>query len=273
MKASLLALADFLARHDNVLLLTGAGISTASGIPGYRNEDGVRMGRMPIQGPEFRRLEAVRRRYWARSMVGWRTLGSALPNAGHFAVADLQAKGRLGSILTQNVDGLHQQAGAQQVTEMHGSIHRVRCLACGLQISRASVQQELEALNPQALASQAQPLPDGDAQLEPQDLEHFRIPVCHQCGGVLQPDVVFFGDNLPSERTQAILQAVEQADALLVAGSSLMVYSGYRLCKVATAAGKPIAAINLGKTRADDLLALKVSAPTEQLLPELAALL
>src|SRR5690606_21261488 len=225
-----LALADFLDRHDNVLLLTGAGISTASGIPGYRDEEGVRRGRAPIQGPEFRRQEAVRRRYWARSMVGWKTLAGATPNAGHYAVAELQAKGRLGNILTQNVDGLHQRAGTQRVTEMHGSIHLVRCLACGLQIPRAALQCRLEALNPQALTPQAQPLPDGDAELEPQDLERFQVPSCSQCGGVLQPDVVFFGDNLPPARTQAILQATQQADALLIAGSSLMVYSGYRLC-------------------------------------------
>ncbi len=272
MKTAALALADFLSRHDNVLLLTGAGISTASGIPGYRDEEGVRQGRAPIQGPEFRRLEEVRRRYWARSMVGWRTLARAQPNAGHYAVAELQAKGHLGHILTQNVDGLHQRAGAQQVMEMHGSIHEVRCLACGLQTSRATLQQQLETLNPQALASQAQPLPDGDAQLEPQNLDQFRVPSCNQCGGMLQPDVVFFGDNLPAARTQAILQATQEADALLVAGSSLMVYSGYRLCKMAAAAGKPIAAINLGKTRADDLLTLKVCAPTEQVLPKLATL-
>src|SRR5690606_21683112 len=174
---------------------------------------------------------------------------------------------------TQNVDGLHQRAGTQRVTEMHGSIHLVRCLACGLQIPRAALQCRLEALNPQALTPQAQPLPDGDAELEPQDLERFQVPSCSQCGGVLQPDVVFFGDNLPPARTQAILQATQQADALLIAGSSLMVYSGYRLCKIAAAAGKPIAAINLGKTRADDLLTLKVNRATEQVLPELAALL
>lgn len=252
-------LAEFLKRHTRVLLLSGAGISTASGIPGYRDEEG------------FRRHEAVRRRYWARSMVGWRTLAQARPNAGHYAVAELEAKGRIQSILTQNVDGLHQRAGARNVMEMHGSIHAVVCLDCCQRFSRAALQARLEELNPQVLEAQATPLPDGDAQLEPADLDRFQVPSCPLCGGMLQPDVVFFGDNLPAARTAALNQAVQEADALLVAGSSLMVFSGYRLCRMAAEAGMPIAAINRGKTRADDLLALKIEGPTEQILPELAA--
>jgi NAD-dependent SIR2 family protein deacetylase len=264
-------LAEFLNRHRRVLVLTGAGISTASGIPGYRDEEGVRRGRAPIQGPEFRRSDAVRRRYWARSMVGWPVLAGAQPNPGHHAMAQLERAGHLHTTITQNVDGLHQRAGSERLIELHGNIHLVRCLECRSIYERAAVQQRLAQDNPAMLAASAQPLPDGDAQVEPETLEDFKVPVCERCGGMLQPDVVFFGDNVPPERTSAALDAMEEADALLVVGSSLVVFSGYRFCRLAAQAGKPIAAINAGKTRADDLISLKVSAPAQQILPRLAA--
>lgn len=267
------ALADFLARYPRTLVLSGAGLSTASGIPDYRDRDGVRRGRLPIQGPEFRRDPAIQRRYWARSMVGWPILSQARPNAGHRALAALEAGSKLGFILTQNVDGLHQQAGSRAVLELHGNIHHVACLGCGAQFARAVVQTQLEALNPFLVEAMATPLPDGDAALDPDAVTGFSTPACVHCGGVLMPDVVFFGDNVPPARTACALAEMEKADALLVVGSSLVVYSGFRFCRLAQAAGKPIAALNLGITRADDMLALKLEASAEQILPLVAQLL
>ena len=266
-------LAAFLEQYPRALVLTGAGLSTASGIPDYRDRDGVRRGRLPIQGPEFRRDPAIQRRYWARSMVGWPVLSGAAPNAGHRALAALEAERRLGTILTQNVDGLHTQAGSRSVLELHGNIHHVVCLGCGAQFSRAAIQVQLDAANPALRDVLAQPLPDGDAALDPDALTGFTAPACTHCGGVLMPDVVFFGDNVPPARTLDALARMEAADALLVVGSSLMVYSGFRFCRLAAAAGKPIAALNLGRTRADDLLTLKLEASSEQVLPLAADLL
>ena len=268
-----LELAGFLARHSRVLVLTGAGLSTASGIPGYRDKDGVRHGRTPIQGPEFRRSEAIRRRYWARSMVGWPTMSRAEPNAGHRAIAELEAGGHLHSVITQNVDGLHQRAGSKRLIELHGNLHHVICLECQARYSRAGLQPQLERDNPELANMLAQPLPDGDAAIEPDALQDFHAPACTACGGVLMPDVVFFGDNVPAARTAQALAEMEAADALLVVGSSLMVFSGYRFCRLAAAAGKPIAAINAGKTRADDLLSLKLELPAQEVLPRLVDLL
>ena len=273
MDAGLRRLAGFVEDHRRVLVLTGAGMSTASGIPDYRDRDGVRRGRAPVQGPEFRKHEAVRRRYWARSMAGYPTLSKARPNAGHLALAELGAAGLLGFLMTQNVDGLHQQAGSAGVLELHGNIHQVACLDCHAHYSRAYVQGLLEQANPDFAGAAAAPAPDGDAHVEPEGLERFRLPGCEHCGGMLQPDVVFFGDGVPAARTERALGEMAAADALLVVGSSLMVYSGYRFCRMAAESGKPIAAVNLGTTRADPLLALKLDASAEQALPALAAML
>ena len=264
-------LADFIDRHPRVLVLTGAGMSTASGIPDYRDKDGVRRGSPPVQGPEFRKHDAVRRRYWARSMVGYPNLARAQPNEGHRALAVLEQRGMLGGLLTQNVDGLHQQAGSNSVLELHGNIHHVACLDCYGRFSREQIQHQLRETNPHMLGIRAQSLPDGDAQLEPEALSSFQVPWCVHCGGMLQPDVVFFGDGVPPARTQAALAAMEAADSLLVIGTSLTVFSGFRFCRLAAAAGKPIAAINIGKTRADDMLALKVADSAEHVLPALLA--
>ncbi|WP_313705559.1 NAD-dependent protein deacetylase [Massilia sp.] len=266
-------LAEFLVRHPKTLVLTGAGLSTASGIPDYRDRDGVRRGRPPIQGPEFRRSELVRRRYWARSMIGWPVLARAAPNAGHEALAALEGAGRLGSLLTQNVDGLHQRAGSRAVLELHGNIHSVLCIDCGARMPRALVQQQLVDANPGLSGAMATPLPDGDAQLEPDALDDFRLPWCPHCNGTLMPDVVFFGDNVPPPRTACALAQMDAADALLVVGSSLMVYSGFRFCRLAAEGAKPIAAVNLGRTRADHLFKLKLEASAEALLPHVARLL
>jgi NAD-dependent SIR2 family protein deacetylase len=260
------ALADFLLRHARTLVLTGAGLSTASGIPDYRDRDGVRRGNMPIQGPDFRKSDAVRRRYWARSMAGWPTLARAAPNPGHHALAALEAQGKIGFVLTQNVDGLHQRAGSRGVLELHGSIHSVTCMGCGARFPRASVQAQLLQENPELADALAAPAPDGDAHLEPGALDRFAAPACAHCDGALAPDVVFFGDGIPAARTAFALAQMEAADALLVVGSSLMVYSGFRFCRMASETGKPIAAVNLGRTRADHLIGLKLEESAEQLL-------
>ena len=266
-------LARFLQRHPGVLLLTGAGISTASGIPDYRDTDGVRRGNAPVQGPEFRRQPAVQRRYWARSMVGYPALARAQANPGHLAIARLAQQGSIGGLVTQNVDGLHQQAGSSGVTELHGSIHAVVCLDCHAHYARRTVQNMLEYDNPQMIGTTATPAPDGDALLEPGQLASFIVPRCLHCGGMLKPDVVFFGDGVPAACAAEAAQKMQDASALLVIGSSVMVYSSFRLCRMAAESGKPVAAINLGKTRADALLAFKLDTPAQDILPLVAALL
>jgi NAD-dependent SIR2 family protein deacetylase len=270
---ALAQLAGFLRRHPGALVLSGAGLSTASGIPAYRDEDGVRRGKAPIQGPEFRAQDAVRRRYWARSMVGWPVLRAAEPNPGHHAIAALAHAGWLGAVVTQNVDGLHRQAGSVDLVELHGNIHAVLCLGCRARFTRAFIQSLLEQGNSGLARACALPAPDGDAHLEPDALERFHVPYCPRCGGVLQPDVVFFGDGVPALRNAQATAALERAGALLVVGSSLTVASGYRLCRMAAEAGWPIAAVNRGKTRADALFSLKIEAAAEAALPALAALL
>jgi NAD-dependent SIR2 family protein deacetylase len=264
-------LVDFFAANRRILVLSGAGISTASGIPDYRGRDGVRRGNAPVQGPEFRKFEAVRKRYWARSMIGYATMARAAPNPAHLALAQLQAAGRIAPLITQNVDGLHQKAGSGGVLELHGSIHRVVCLDCHSQFSRAAVQAMLVELNPDHSGVAAVAAPDGDAHVEPDDLARFTVPACPHCGGTFKPDVVFFGDGVAAATTVEAVRRVEEADALLVVGSSLMVFSGFRFCRMAAAAGKPVAAINLGITRADDMLALKIDTSAEAVLPLVAA--
>ncbi|PLZ04167.1 NAD-dependent protein deacetylase [Burkholderia sp. WAC0059] len=258
--AALDALHAFARRHPRLFVLTGAGISTDSGIPGYRDENGQWKRSPPITLQEFLGSDHARRRYWARSMIGWPAVAQARPNGAHRALARLQAGGHLATLVTQNVDGLHQRAGSTGVIELHGSIGHVDCLDCGAQYTRASIQPLLEAGNPGLAGAYAEPAADGDAHLDWDGSAAFDVPVCPACGGRLKPAVVFFGENVPRERVTAASDALEAADALLVVGSSLMVYSGYRFCVWAQRMGKPIAAINLGRTRADPLLALKVEA-------------
>jgi len=263
-------LRDFARRHPRLFVLTGAGVSTDSGIPGYRDDDGQWQRKQPVTLQEFLRTEAARRRYWARSMSGWPLLAGARPNAAHRALARLESARQLHLLVTQNVDGLHQRAGSCAVIELHGNAGRVVCLDCGADVSRDALQQQLEADNPDFAAAVATAAPDGDADVEPQGLDGFRVPGCARCGGTLKPDVVFFGEGVPRGRVDAALRGLEQADAMLVVGSSLMVYSGFRFCERASQLGKPIAAINRGRTRADHLFALKVQAPCAEALASLA---
>jgi len=255
--AGLDELTQFVRDHPRLQVLTGAGVSTGSGIPDYRDTAGAWKRKPPVSHQDFMADANVRRRYWARSLVGWPVLSQANPNSAHAALAQLQAAGRVRQLVTQNVDGLHQRAGSTQVLELHGSIHEVNCMDCGAHWPRARIQAELARDNPRFAALQGATAPDGDADLDA-EFGDFIVPACESCGGLLKPGVVFFGDGVPRRRLDAALDALAQSDALLVVGSSLMVYSGYRFCVKAAEQGKPVAAVNLGNTRADGMLALKV---------------
>ncbi len=251
-------LRDFIEAHPRLFVLTGAGCSTDSGIPDYRDTHGGWKRPQPVTYQAFMAEKATRQRYWARSLVGWRRFGRARPNATHHALARLEQHGRLTTLLTQNVDGLHQAAGHREVIDLHGRLNEVRCMGCTVRLPRDTFQQALVELNPAWALLDAGDAPDGDADLEGRDFSTFDVPPCPHCGGVLKPDVVFFGENVPRERVDAAVTSLNEADAMLVVGSSLMVFSGYRFAAAAARAGKPIAAVNMGKTRADPLLSLKI---------------
>jgi NAD-dependent SIR2 family protein deacetylase len=260
------ALRRFIDRHPRLFVLAGAGCSPASGIPDYRDADGAWKRTQPVTYQAFMRDPLTRRRYWARSLLGWPLLAQARPNAAHDALAALEREDRIHLLLTQNVDRLHQAAGSTLVIDLHGRIDRLRCTACKLESTRADFQHELRERNPSWAEREAAVAPDGDADLDGLDFAAFDVPDCAACGGILKPDVVFFGENVPPARVDAAMQALAEADAMLVVGSSLMVWSGYRFARAAADAGKPIAAINLGRTRADDLLSLKVERPCDAVL-------
>lgn len=264
-------LLDFVLRHPRLFVLTGAGISTDSGIPGYRDERGQWQRSSPTTLQAFLGSHGARQRYWARSMLGWPIAAGAHPNISHHVVAHLDGQQRLSALVTQNVDGLHQRAGSPDVIELHGSLRGVVCLSCGTWYQRAGVQQWLWDQNAALRDIIASPLADGDVQLESPLFADFRVPACERCEGMLKPDVVFFGESVPIERVDRARKALAQSDAMLVIGSSLTVRSGYRFCLWAHEAGKPIAALNLGVTRADPLLTLKVEAPIGLALATLAA--
>lgn len=259
-------LAQFIAANRRLFVLTGAGCSTDSGIPDYRDANGEWKRTPPVTYQAFVGTEETRQRYWARNMVGWRRFGSALPNPTHRALARLEQQGKVSMLLTQNVDRLHQAAGSCNVIDLHGRMDIIRCLACERRVPRGAFQAELLRLNPAWANVEALDAPDGDADVQEQDFSTFVVPACADCGGMLKPDVVFFGENVPRDRVDAGMQAMREADAVLVVGSSLMVYSGYRFIHAAAAANKPVAAVCLGRTRADALLTLKVDQSCAQAL-------
>ena len=261
-------LAAFVRAHPRLFVLTGAGVSTGSGIPGYRDADGCWRRKPPITHQEFLRSDAARRRYWARSLVGWPAIAGAAPNAAHDALARLEHAGRVASLVTQNVDGLHQRAGSREVIDLHGRLDGVVCVSCAAKLARAAVQSAMERTNPGFAQRAGLRAPDGDADLDG-DCEGFEAPACPDCGGILKPDVVLFGDGVPRPRVAAAFAALSGADAVLIVGSSLMAYSGYRFCERAREARRPIVAINRGRTRADELLQFKLD---DDCLPVLAAL-
>ena len=265
------SLEDFVSRHRRLFVLTGAGCSTNSGIPDYRDAEGKWKRTPPVSFQAFMGEEKARQRYWARSLIGWRRFGAARPNRTHRALACLEAVGKSEVLLTQNVDRLHQAAGAARVIDLHGRLDLVLCVGCGRRTPRAELQEELSRLNPGWRMLDADDAPDGDADLADADFSTFSVPSCRRCGGVLKPDVVFFGENVPRARVDAAAKHLKQADAMLIVGSSLMVYSGFRFVEMAARAGTPMAAVNLGRTRADGLLALKDERPCEAALAFLLA--
>jgi NAD-dependent SIR2 family protein deacetylase len=255
-----------------VVALTGAGCSTESGIPDYRGPDKPPRTRPPIQHREFVDDLAMRRRYWARSVLGWARFSGARPNAAHHALADLEARGILAGVITQNVDGLHTAAGSHAVVELHGALARVRCLGCGSSSSRDQLQGRLLHRNPGWLeiARDAPFAPDGDAVLPDELVVGFDVVDCDHCLGTLMPDVVFFGGSVPRPTLDAAWTLFDQAEALFVVGSSLTVFSGYRFVRRAAERGVPVAILNRGPTRGDDQAAVRVDAPAGLALPAIA---
>jgi NAD-dependent SIR2 family protein deacetylase len=268
--ARLDALVDLVAAGD-VAVLTGAGLSTESGIPDYRGPSGQARRAEPMTYQVFVGAAADRRRYWARSHLGWRHIAGALPNLGHVAVAELEHRRLIRGIITQNVDGLHQVAGAQQVVDLHGSLDRVVCLGCDTRSSRDALDVRLRAANAGWDAAIGELNPDGDAVVAAEDIERFQVVGCTACGGLLKPDVVFFGENVPRSRVDQCYAMVEAASALLVLGSSLTVMSGYRFVRRAAKLGIPVAIVNQGPTRGDDQAQLTLDAPLGQTLTALVS--
>jgi NAD-dependent SIR2 family protein deacetylase len=256
-------LQDFVERHPRLFVLTGAGCSTSSGIPDYRDAEGQWKRPPPVTFQAFMGQEMTQRRYWARSLLGWRRFSQALPNDTHRALARLEASGKAECLVTQNVDRLHQAAGSERVIDLHGRLDRVRCMGCERRSPRDEWQDELVRLNAGWIGLKAGVAPDGDSDLDGFDFSCFAVPPCPSCGGVVKPDVVFFGENVPRDRFETAARGLAQADAVLIVGSSLMLYSGFRFVETAARLGKPVAAVNLGRTRADGLLALKVEQPCE----------
>jgi len=268
--APLAVLADLIS-GGNVVILSGAGLSTESGIPDYRGPTGLARRPQPMTYQAFTGQPAARRRYWARSHEGWRHIARAVPNAGHHAVAELERRGLLAGIITQNVDGLHQAAGARQVVELHGSLDRIRCLGCGERTPRADLDQRLRAANPDWVGRVTQVNPDGDVVLADDQVRDFRVVDCLGCGGLLKPDVVFFGENVPRPRVDDCYALVGRSAALVVLGSSLTVMSGYRFVRHAAKAAVPVVIINQGSTRGDVHAMITVDAPLGATLTDLVA--
>lgn len=263
------ALVELVADGD-VAVLSGAGLSTESGIPDYRGPTGAARPSTPMTYQVFTGDPVARRRYWARSHLGWRLMASARPNDGHRAVTRLQEQGLLSGVITQNVDSLHTAAGARGVVELHGALSRVVCLTCGDRTARSALDQRLREANSGWQAHVLAVHPDGDVDLPEEALEGFRPVDCLVCGGVLKPDVVYFGESVPVNRVATCFSLVESAAALLVLGSSLTVMSGYRFVLRASKLGVRVAIVNQGPTRGDALADLRLDAPLGQVLPELA---
>jgi len=267
-----------LVASGGVLVLSGAGLSTESGIPDYRGPTGLARRATPMSYQDFTGSAGARQRYWARSYLGWRHIARSEPNDGHRAVAELSRRGLLTGIITQNVDGLQQAAGAFGVTELHGSVHRVACLSCGQRTPRAELDRRLAAANPGwearlAAVGNTDRRPDGDAVLDDAAAESFQVADCAACHGVLKPDVVFFGENVPGTRVQACYAMVERSRALLVLGSSLTVMSGFRFVRHAARLGRPVVIVNQGPTRGDGYAAVTLDAPLGQTLTALVSAL
>jgi len=259
MSESVDLLTSMLASGRPWVALTGAGVSEASGIPTYRDHHGNWLGSQPIQHTEFVESAAKRQRYWSRSALGWPRVDRAVPNATHVNLARLEHSGVVSGVITQNVDRLHQQAGSTRVIDLHGRLDQVLCLGCGHTEPRSNIQQWLVAHNDLTVADSLTIRPDGDADLPHSVVENFQIPACPSCGGTLMPAVVFFGGTVPQATVASCYELIDASEGMLVLGSSLSVYSGFRFCRYASQQGKPIVILNQGETRADDLCELRFS--------------
>ncbi|MEO6952879.1 MAG: NAD-dependent protein deacetylase [Polyangia bacterium] len=256
----------------DIVVLTGAGVSTESGIPDYRSPASLAKVRRPVQGPEFVRSAKLRQRYWARAVVGWERFRRAEPGASHHALAQLEQNGSVRALITQNVDRLHHAAGSINVTELHGALAEVVCLACGAIEGRDALQVRILEANPSwpGAVEHAAMAPDGDAELADEQIERFAVPACTTCGGTLKPKVVFFGDNVAREVVDRAYDEVERAKLLLVAGTSLTVFSGYRFLRRAAERNIPIVIVNRGPVRGEEHALLKLEASTGETLRALA---
>lgn len=271
MAPAIRSLQTFLEQTGSLVVLSGAGVSTGSGIPDYRDRNGVWKHSQPIQFGEFIGSAAARRRYWARSYIGWRRFSAAEPNPAHHALARLEDGGKVDTVITQNVDRLHSAAGNRNVIDLHGDLGKVRCMSCDRVTERGHYQAALERENPGWTAEAKHYRADGDAELADDAGAKFEVPGCAVCNGIQKPDVVMFGENVPRERVDEAMDAVDRADGLLVVGSSLMVFSGFRFARRAGELGKPVAIVNRGRTRADDIAGLRVDADCSQALPAAVA--
>ncbi|XP_060552371.1 NAD-dependent protein lipoamidase sirtuin-4, mitochondrial-like [Ruditapes philippinarum] len=265
-------LQEFVNHSKRLLILTGAGISTESGIPDYRSE-GVglyaRSTNRPVQYQDFVKDPNIRQRYWARNYVGWPKFGFFLPNKSHVALAEWERKGKVHWLVTQNVDALHYKAGSKNVTELHGSAHRVMCLGCDHKMTRPEMQVLIESYNPNWSAQSDEIAPDADVQLTQDQIDGFKVPPCPSCGGPLKPEITFFGDNVLKPIVEFVHDKVKESDSLLFVGTSLQVYSGYRFAAAAKDQGKPMAILNIGPTRADKLAHLQIHGKCGDILPKI----
>lgn len=262
-----------LVRDRRAVALTGAGISTESGIPDYRGPSSSRRPRTPMQFREFAGSDRARARYWARSAIGWPQMAARTPNAGHYALARLESAGFVQGVITQNVDRLHQRAGSNRVIELHGALDEVVCMQCRATEDRAGFQQRLLGANPGWDRWSAAMAPDGDVDLPETASASFHLPGCSVCGGAMKPNVVFFGENVPASRVTSAWELLAQSDLLLVLGSSLTVFSGYRFVDRSVRDGRPVAIVNSGPTRGDASATLRIDARLGDVLPALYGLL
>lgn len=256
-------LGRFIDAHGPLLAITGAGCSAPSGIPTYRNREAEWQRSNPIQHQEFLTREQSRKRYWARSFAGWPAVAGAKPNAAHLALASLERDGAVTTLVTQNVDGLHQKAGHREVIDLHGRLDTVVCLDCGTRLSRSVMQERLARANPFLAPKVLALTPDGDAEVRAEDIERINLPHCERCDGMLKPDVVFYGGTVDKALVQRVHDRLEAAGGVLVVGSSLMVFSAFRFVRRASELGLPIAIVNQGITRGDNLATLKLDTDCE----------
>ncbi|PBC28968.1 NAD-dependent protein deacylase Sirt4-like [Apis cerana] len=272
----LLKLKDFIDNHNNICVLTGAGISTESGIPDYRSQDVglyARSNHKPVLYKDFCNSDAIRRRYWARNYIGWPRFSSIKPNNTHKILTKLENANKIRYIVTQNVDNLHTKAGSKKVIELHGTAFRVMCLNCNERICRYYLQDIFDRINPNMTVTSQMIRPDGDVELTQEQVEKFKVPICEKCDGILKPDIIFFGDNVPHQIVENIKYNIEHSDSLLIIGTTLTTFSSYRIALQANNIGKPIAILNIGKTRVDNLAKIKVEGRCSNVLSRIYSML